>query len=65
MAAPNVPAVAREDDDNNAPFEPPLLQACYFYTYTWSRQCDKAFIRGLYHQAVRGHRQAGRTPKEI
>ncbi|KAL0441048.1 UNVERIFIED_CONTAM: hypothetical protein Sradi_0043700 [Sesamum radiatum] len=66
MAAPNVPPLAGVGDGNhepnNPPFEPPLPQARFFYTYRWSRACDKAFIRGLYRQARNGHRQVGRTP---
>ncbi|KAL0430949.1 UNVERIFIED_CONTAM: hypothetical protein Sradi_0720900 [Sesamum radiatum] len=66
MAAPNIPPLAGGNDDDNGPNNPsfvdPLSQAHYFYTYRWSRQCDKAFIRSLYRQARRGHRQAGRTP---
>ncbi|KAL0381696.1 UNVERIFIED_CONTAM: hypothetical protein Sangu_0233900 [Sesamum angustifolium] len=66
MDAPIVPPPAGGGDGNNAsnnpPFEPPLPQARFFYTYRWSLACDKAFIQGLSRQAPRGHKQVGRTP---
>ncbi|KAL0312856.1 UNVERIFIED_CONTAM: hypothetical protein Sradi_5684900 [Sesamum radiatum] len=58
------PAPIASDDPSPfiPPFDPPLPQAMYFYTYRWTRPIDKAFIRDLYRKARHGHRQVGRTP---